>query len=203
MFNNKIIIPIIFISFLFGCGSITWTNGYTLTRAEEKAYSYKIMNNKKLEWSDFTGKPDHTKSWTAASIYLKIFYTTDSSYNYALPGEDGEGYTEPNLKVYYAMDERSWVKNRYKNDAVLNHEEGHLNIAKMCALDFQKTVQLMKPIRRFNCKGRLDSIQSMINGKSRQIQDMYDVETNHGLNKEKQQLWDEKIAELINKLQQK
>jgi hypothetical protein len=61
----------------------------------------------------------------------------------------------------------------------------------------------MKPIRRFNCKGRLDSIQSMINGKSRQIQDMYDVETNHGLNKEKQQLWDEKIAELINKLQQK
>lgn len=159
------------------------------------------MNDKKLEWSDFPGKPDHSKDWTAG-IILKIFYTTDSSYNYALPGEEGEGYTEPNLKVYYAIDERSWVKNRHKNEAVLNHEEGHLNIAKMCALDFQKTVQLMKPIKRFNCKGRLDSIQSMINVKSTQIQNMYDIETNHGLDEKKQQLWDKKIAELINDLKQ-
>jgi hypothetical protein len=191
-FNHKILIPVVLVLCLYGCGVITWTNGYSLTRAEKNAFSYKIMNNQKLGWTHFTGPPDHSAPW-AAAIYWRIFYTTDSSYNYSLAGEDGEGYTEPNLKVYYAIGEQSRVKPRLKNDNVLNHEEGHLDIAKMCALDFQKTVQLLKPIRQFNCRGKLDSVHNVIIGKCNHIQNMYDVETNHGLNEKNKRCGTKKL----------
>ena len=178
--NNKITF-IQLVLLLSSCGTITLTNRSSDQPADNKIYTYKIITDRKLEWTDFTGAPDYSASWTAA-IYWKIFYTTDSSYTYALPGEDDEGYVEPNLKVWYAIDERSWVKPRYKNDEVLNHEQGHLNIAQLCAVEFKKTVGLMKPIQSFNWKTKLDSTFYSILGKCKQIQNMYDVETNHGLN---------------------
>jgi hypothetical protein len=198
VFNNKIAFVQLML-LLSGCIAITRTNGTLNQTVDNKTYSYKIINDRKLEWTDFTGRPDYTATW-ASVIYWKVFYTTDSVYTYALPGEDGEGYVEPNLKVWYAIDERSWVKPKYKNDNILNHEQGHLNIAQMCALDFQKTVKLMKPIARFNWKHKIDSTYASILGKCHQIQNMYDVETNHGLNEKKQAIWDKKINELIDKL---
>lgn len=200
--RNFVPVKIAFVQFvlvLSGCGTMALTNSSSSHPIGKTTYTYKIITDRKLEWTDFTGKPDYSASW-ASAIYWRVFYTTDSTYTYGLPGEEGEAYIEPNLKVWYAIDERSWVKPRHKTDVILNHEQGHLNIAQMCALDFQKTVKLMKPIKRFNWKWKIDSTYYSILGKCQQVQNMYDVETDHGLNQKKQLVWDKKIVELINKL---
>ncbi len=193
----KTIAALIFLMYFEGC--ITWTKSDDSPVSDKKNYSYKIITDRNLEWSDFTGTADYTQTYTAA-IYWKVFYSCDSVYTYGLPGEDGEGYVEPNLKVWYAIDERSWVKPRYKNDDVLKHEQGHLNIAKLCATEFKKSVGYMKPISRFNWKNRIDSAFYSVLKKCNTIQDMYDGETNHGLNAKRQEVWDKKIVELITKL---
>jgi hypothetical protein len=178
---------------------MTWSTNAPPPQQNSQKYSYKIITDRKLEWSDFTGNPDYATTW-AAFIYWKVFYTTDSIYTYGLPGDDGEAYVEPNIKVWYAISNRSWVKPIFKNDEALKHEQGHFDIAKLCALEFQNTVALMKPINRFNWKHGVDSALHSIFERYRQVEKIYDLETNHSLDVKAQADWEKKLAERITKM---
>ena len=161
--------------------------------------TYKEIKDRKLEWSDFIGTPDYSKDW---ACYTKVFFwaDTDSSYNYALPGETYDDYVEPNLKMHYYITSESWVKAGKATDALLNHSQTYWNIAIMCGMEYEKAVQLLKPIPRYDWRIKLDSMFQCMKKKFDQTAMKYDEETNYGLNLKQQKYWDSKILFNIEKL---
>ena len=161
--------------------------------------TYQEIKDRKLEWSDYTGKPDYTTNWVCYT-YIYFAADVDSSYNYALPGETYEDYVEPNLKMHYFLTSESWVKRSLATDAMLNHEQTRWNIALMCGMEFEKTVRLLRPIPRYNWRFKVDSMfRDMLKNYS-QTQTKYEDETNNGLNKTQQKNWDSKVLFTIEKL---
>ena len=161
--------------------------------------TFKEIKDRKLEWSDFIGKPDYSKDYVSL-LQIYFNYNTDSSYNYALPGQTYEDYVEPNLVMSYSISSNSWVKLSQATDEILNHEQTHWNIAVMCGLQFEKDVRSKRPWARYNWRMTVDSMFfKMVEGYYK-VQNQYDEDTNHGLNKTQQKNWDSKVLFTIEKL---
>lgn len=138
--------------------------------------------SRKLTWNDYNGAPD-PKIGAAASTttYLKIEYEIE------------------NGKLLYYISSTfspslSWV--RHKTDHILGHEQGHFDIAEIFA---RKLHQQMKEYK-FNKATFREVLGKMYNDIQSQkdaLQNQYDRESNHSINKEKQKEWEEKIAKLL------
>jgi Bacterial protein of unknown function (DUF922) len=137
---------------------------------------------RRLTWNDYKAKPEPGNDDAAATTtYLGIEYNITS---------DGFGYKiqSPFSKT------RSW--GRYKDDYVLSHEQGHFDIAEIFARKLNK--QMSEYV--FNKKTYqqdLNKIYNDILAEKEKMQNEYDEETNHSINKEKQAEWLKKISDLL------
>lgn len=135
--------------------------------------------SRKLAWSDFKGTPDPASPNAAL---------TNSTINLEF------GYNES--KLTYSIKCRfnkslSWV--RIKNDYILNHEQGHFNIAEIHARRLYKALKEYK----FNARtvGKdVNGIYSNVMALHVEMQKAYDLETAHSLDSAQQKIWDDKIA---------
>ena len=87
----------------------------------------------------------------------------------------------------------SWVKPGAKTDTLLNHEQGHYDIAALMARDFFIDLMQLKS-QTFTSSGLLQAELTRIQNlyKPQTISDKYDdtFETDHGRNSTNQSLWD-------------
>jgi hypothetical protein len=130
--------------------------------------------NKKLTWNDYMGKAD-SRSGAAASTatYLGIDYNFSS-----------RGLT---YKITCSFSKtKSW--GLHKNDYILTHEQAHFDIAEIFARRLNKKMIAYK----FNpntYQSDLKSIYESIVVEKEAMQNTYDEETNHSINKSKQAEW--------------
>lgn len=82
-------------------------------------------------------------------------------------------------------EEKSWKDPKRINDAVLLHEQKHFDIAEWHARKLRKALH-EKIVYTADYKKYFQQIYSKISSDYRKFQQMYDKETNHGQNKEKQ-----------------
>lgn len=179
-----------FTSFFTSCITLTESN----YREKETEESYKdVIMNRKLEWADFKGMPERTPGSTQdiSKVYWNIHYYQDSSYTY------GDNYFEPGLKVWCAFNTRSWVLNTYETDYLLNHMQGHFDIARIFADSMAKLLPLLKPLKRTNWKQRVDSLHKIVILECEKMQARYDRETNHATTEDQQLIWDERLSEKL------
>lgn len=135
---------------------------------------------RKLNWDDFKASPDAASSNAAL---------TSSSINVEFGYDDEELQYTINCRFDKT---RSWVKIR--TAAILSHEQGHFDIAELHA---RKLNQALKAYR-FNPKtvsNDVNRIYDSVMVLHHTSQNEYDKETDFSRNKNKQVIWQKKIAD--------
>lgn len=136
----------------------------------------------KLTWADYKGTPKKEGNTAAStSTYLVIDYNirnNDMSYN---------------IKSFFSKT-RSW--GLHKTDYILSHEQGHFDIAEVYARKLHKRMKAYK-FNRNTYQKDLDKIYQEVIDEKSELQNTYDRETRHSINKEKQFEWLKKIEKLL------
>jgi hypothetical protein len=136
----------------------------------------------KLTWADYKAKPDPSSDAAATTTtYLGIEYNMK---------RDGFTYK---ISCRFSRN-RSWGLHR--TDYILSHEQGHFDIAEIFAR------KLHKELAEYNFNKRtypddLKKIYDRVMREKEAMQDLYDGETNHSINRKKQAEWLLKIEELL------
>ncbi|MBK6992174.1 MAG: DUF922 domain-containing protein [Chitinophagaceae bacterium] len=139
-------------------------------------------DNKRLNWSDYKGKPDPNSDAAAStSTYLVIDYNISQN------------------KMTYKIQSmfsrtRSW--GLHKTDYILSHEQGHFDIAEVFARKLHKKMSEFKFDKRTYQKNLAKIYDEVVEEKT-EMQNDYDRETRHSINKEKQAQWIKKIEKLL------
>ena len=138
--------------------------------------------SRKLTWNDYKARPDPGSDAAASTTsYLAIEYNiTSSSFGYKIQSRFSKT--------------RSW--GLHKTAYILGHEQGHFDIAEIFARKLNKKMSEYKFNKR-TYQQDLNEIYNDILAEKEKIQNDYDKETNHSINKEKQAEWLKKIAKML------
>ena len=135
----------------------------------------------KLTWADFKGKIDKSSPFEA------VTYTTIEIQSLQLDGKKMQ-YTITN-----SFEKKlSWSKDK-KSVGLLKHEQLHFDISELM-------VRKMKKILLSKKYKSIKEIQNFVHDAFREgeterkkLNNLYDKETDHSINKEKQREWEDKI----------
>lgn len=176
-----------------------WTFGFLLLvltgSAQVKVENDSIIiwnKDRKIIWDDFLSEnkdnlhkyknEEHADAGIAVSIqiYPKEINCWDIDY----------------LEVVAQMNKtKSWTKS--KMDVVLNHEQVHFDIVELYARKIRKSIpKFIEESEECDLQGIADIYYRLIE-EHWQTQFLYDEETRHSINFEKQQEWDKKIADSL------
>ncbi len=147
---------------------------------EEELISWN--EEKKLTWADYKGtaKPG-TDAAASTATYLGIEYNFNSK---------RFGY-----KITCSFSKtKSW--GLHKTDYILAHEQGHFDIAEIFARKLNKSMRVYK-FNKNSFKEDLRKIYETITSEKEEMQNDYDSNTNHSIDKEKQKEWLKKIDQLL------
>lgn len=142
---------------------------------------------KNLTFTDFKGMPK------SASNQDEIAFTSCSiEYSY-LPKKENDYYRLTfTIKLIVNKDQswidRSKVTNKKTMNQLLNHEQGHYNIAYLEQQELLGTVR--HTVFYEDYADVANNIFSTINAKYRQLNIEYDADTQNSINKAKQRKWD-------------
>ena len=142
-------------------------------------------NHRKLNWDDFTmTSPSNTRDAALTTTFV------------------GFSFSKSRNDITFEIEckfqkSRSW--GRVKTDYILKHEQGHFDIAEIFAR------KLNKEITEFLAKSKqheeLNKIYTRVMNEKHDMQQEYDDETNHSINKGKQTEWNDKIEEMLEELE--
>lgn len=149
----------------------------------------KEINNRDIEWSDFSGKIDETSKWDASTYWV-------TTYSYSSPNFEGNS-ARVNLTVRLFLRADSWFKPNKKSDRLLEHERGHFKIGRICAKELV-TIINSKSFDRNNYRQEIDAVYWKIIEKYKQINAQYEQDTDHYKNIKQQELWNKKLEDLLN-----
>lgn len=141
--------------------------------------------SRKLSWSDYKASPNPQSDAAASTTtLLSISYKISStSFTYT-------------IKSWFSK-AKSW--GRHKNDYILGHEQGHFDIAEIFARKLHKKMSEYRFDKKTYSKDLNKIYQEVVDEKEK-MQNEYDEETNHSINKEKQAEWLKKIATKLEEL---
>lgn len=143
----------------------------------------KWQEDRKLTWDDFKAEPIKMGN-TAAMTTTHL----------------GFGYNVSNGIVTYKIDCRFEKKKSWglvKNEWILKHEQGHFDIAEIFARRLHQATSEYT-FNKNSFQKDLDAIYRSIVSDKEDFQQLYDHETDHSRNKNKQQEWMKKIENELN-----
>lgn len=144
--------------------------------------------SRKLTWADFKAAPRQGSHY-AAEVFTSFAYEGKSSVK--------DGVITVNLIIKaYMLKNSSWGRADARNTYSLNHEQRHFDITKICAERFKHKLHPDSlTLDDYNSIAQYKFIETF--RELNQMQTQYDDETNHSLNQEAQERWNQKIdAEL-------
>jgi len=131
-----------------------------------------------LSWSDFKGRPRMGNF--AASIFASIAYEGDTKL------VDGEVQIDLMFKTYM-LKNSSWVRPG-NNDYGLNHEQRHFDIAQIITERLKRRLGTMDLLpHNFDRVVSFEFLESY--REMNRLQEQYDRETSHGMNRAAQERW--------------
>ncbi len=141
-----------------------------------------------VQWSDFQGPIDQSSSFSAL---------TQSGFSYTWHRQVTDGVAKYTFSVSSFMDRsKSWTKPGKQSPELLRHEQKHFDISEFFA---------RKLLEALNTHTYTDGYRTEIEGlylqltlARKQMQDKYDEQTNHSMNKADQAIWESYIADLLN-----
>lgn len=146
-----------------------------------------VEADRPLVWDDFTGVPDDASPYDAF-IYWNIRYR----FQYYLAGDS----VKVKPTVFLEIGDKSWVKKHKSNAALLRHEQGHFDIASLCAQD----VLQMLETKSFPKENPVEAIKksfSEVLETYKQMERAYDLDTNHSKMVKQQKKWEELLQKRL------
>lgn len=158
--------------------SITPANGDDLLEWKE---------DHKLKWSDFKGK---------VPTGVKYKAMTHSRIGLDADFEDGAFIVDVNT---YFIRNKSWSKNR-GSESLLGHEQLHFDITELIARKIRKAYSEYNATEVQKTGDFLQTTYDHYYGPVWDSYELYDEETNHGINKLEQAEWAQKIQDELDEL---
>ena len=156
---------------------------FTVGRKESNSIQWDA--SRRLAWDDFKSVPDNNSSNAALT-------SSTLSFKYNYDSEKGFSYT---IACLFEKNS-SWGK--VKTDYILSHEQGHFDIAEICARKLNKTVKAWS-LNPATAQKEIPAVYQQTMKDLEAMQNQYDSETNFSRDKEEQAAWKLKIN---NELQQ-
>ncbi|CAN5872456.1 hypothetical protein BH11BAC4_BH11BAC4_05740 [soil metagenome] len=164
-----------FIGFiLITCLSLNSTSQKVMIKGKE--------GERLLAWNDFNGTADANARHAALTAW---------TVHYSYTGVDLEStrVSFKELEVTLQLDnDRSWVKEGKGTVYLLKHEQGHFDIGRLCQLEILANVKSTN-FDKAGFRSQMKSIFKNAMEKYKSLGSKYDEETNHSINKEKQEEW--------------
>lgn len=169
MKNTYFVVLLLLLDFIaFGQTSETNIENNSKTHIQWQA-------NRKLTWDDFRGQPTISNEKVAAMTSTEFIVQTKTN--------NRTSRVEVQIENVFVRDE-SWVRNDKKDvPGLLAHEQGHFDLGEVHARQLRKKITYDS-----NIKGVENLIREAYELSNRS-QDLYDHETNHGIDKSKQKEW--------------
>jgi hypothetical protein len=142
---------------------------------------------RKLTWSDYKSRPPLTEPLVAARTMTQLKMETverDGIYCYS-------------VKAYF-LPYSSFA--RVKTNDVLRHEQTHFKIAHLLALECMRDLH---PLKHGDSTAAIQA-QNVYNSyveRNDSVNDQFDLETDHSLNKEEEKAWEFRITEELTDIQ--
>lgn len=163
-----------------------WTNSADIGKKAADIIHY--SRSRPLTWADFKGTATNTGMEAAL---------TASGFGYNLSMRTSGSQGNINISVYCYFDKKgSWVKPKGLTPYILNHEQRHFDITYIAAYDFLQRVKTLS-LSTNTCASVLQNVYSIFSSSLSKMQSDYDEQTEHGLNAEMQQKWNNFIAERL------
>lgn len=160
--------------------TVNWVPQNNPSNHDTIYYNY----NKKLNWTDFKGKPDGRSDATAI---------TSSGFGYTAGIKYANTKTDIEINVFCFFSRlHSWVKKGLESDYALNHEQHHFDITYIAADLFVKKLKAAS-FTRNNYDEMLDKIYRESSQLLEKMQNDYDGQTRNGRLKNVQESWNKKI----------
>jgi hypothetical protein len=140
-----------------------------------------------LTWNDFKGPIDSGSSFSAYTYY-------GASYQYKWHEHLGK-YTFTFTTKSYALPDKCWSKVDKQTPALLKHEQLHFDITEFFAR--QLLIALNAHTYSSNYKAEIKQVNDEIVAKRQAMQELYDNQTNHSINKIMQARWELYIDNLL------
>lgn len=159
-----------------------FVSGFSLnTRAQQV-----IINDKPgerlLTWEDFTATPDENASYFAYTYW-------NLSYKYAGTETRGENIFLKDLELTLKFDnEKSWLKKDKGTEELLKHEQGHFDLGRLCQLEMLAVIKATI-FEQSGFQSQLKAIFRNTLEKYRALGLKYDKESDHSVDKQKQEEW--------------
>lgn len=144
-----------------------------------------------LQWEDFNGTP--TRGTTVVAV-------TASGLSFGFSTK----MTETQLVDYTAFvdahfyPDKSWYVKERANSVILDHERLHFDITELHARKFKQRIAQTKFDLSIN--SQMERIHNSITDELRQMQQKYDMETDHSQNVDKQKEWQKFIKVQLDRL---
>lgn len=148
-----------------------------------------------LTWVNFEAQPDVNSAFHANT-------SAGLSYSWGLKNSNGVIELEYEVKSYFNR-KGSWVKSGSKKEDLLKHEQVHFDITELHARKLRKKLSEIN----VNALGKeprevLNNYYKAIEKERSLMQQKYDRETNHSLNKNAQLKWQEYVERELNKYEE-
>lgn len=139
-------------------------------------------STQKLTWADYKASPNPASDAAATTTsYLIFSYSiSENNFRYSIASKFSRT--------------RSW--GLHKTVYILSHEQGHFDISEIYARKFHQKLKEYRFNPRTYAKDLKKIYQEILEEKDK-MQQEYDRETNHSINREKQAEWMQKIARLL------
>ena len=143
-----------------------------------------------LDYTDFNGEP---QNGSEVAMTSSGFY-----FNYQYNGKE-----DLNLELYATFDKsKSWFKPEGKLPEVLAHEQCHFDITELYVRQLRKQITAFQFKKKTDFAKPLNKMYDDCNKKCSQAQRDYDLQTKHGIETEKQQEWQQKVANELAELKE-
>ena len=140
--------------------------------------------NVKLKWKDFKGAPDLSTDLDALTdCGIDMDYKTDAQGNWKI------------TVTNYFDKKLSWAKDTSSKD-LLQHEQLHFDICELYTRIARKRFSVFKKADEKSMQLIKTTGQTTLNEWQKE-EVKYDTETNHGLKKDKQKIWNDKVKKSL------
>lgn len=148
--------------------------------------------NKRLTWSDFKGvaQPNHFGGAVTASGFA---FGSQSEY-------DGEKITIDIGIITFFLKSTSWKKPEINSAFHLLHEQNHFDITRLGSEKFMSEIKKAN-FTKSNYQQLITTIFNRVYRENDELQNKYDLETNHSINTKKQEEWNQWVADQLLKIQ--
>jgi hypothetical protein len=148
------------------------------------------QTNRKLQWSDFKGRPDESSPHHAVTTWY-LSYEMENVKTY------GDSIHVGKLNAILKMEPKdSWSKADKQTDELLKHEQGHFYLGILCLHEFMNVFS-QATFTKSNFDAKMKQIFQQVMKKYIDLSEVYDKETEHGKRSEVQAFWDNYFSKSV------